>query len=1081
MAVTTRAALTTQDSLAIYVGRGLEYLWLLTAVLVPLIFVPTDFMLSEAVNAYVEVPKTTALRTLVGLMTILWILECALKGGLTKQYNLANYPTRLKNWLIEEPSRWVVVAATVYVVVAIITTILSQNFWISLWGEVSGQFGYSAYTTVSYFFLFAIIATHLKTQSQLWRLLGVIVATGVLVALYGIIQHYDLDPLNQGEAGLVRVASTMANSVFAGSALVITTLMTIGVGLMALDRLGWSPARIVLWVALIAAQMMAVYWTGARGSWVLGVPAGLLAMLVLAPLAFSPRTLSWATETLLVVGSGLLILLVGAVVLAVYVFTGAFLWQALLGAVAFMLLVGFAFKPGAFAKTLLIMGSGLVLSALIVFGTPSPSGSQGAGGDSDSGFGQVQERLTSVGSQVTGRGVSYRTDIWDASLGLVVNRPWFEYEDLSLSFLRPLVGYGPELFKYTFPLESPLGGLLSHAHNFWLHHFVEQGVLGFFSSLSLFIAFFFVGAIQLWSNRGTYSTTHKWILVALLATMVGRSVELMAGVARESDLVLFWVLLAIFVVLPSNMRSSEEAEIAPAPERAPPPVSRRERRGARPGRRERRAGRLNRGHGGQMSPRLGTGIVLVSAVVVFIGWLSWDKNIDYAWAATLAASSRATFYDTENDRRLQESHRLMSKAIAKAPDVPAYYHNLAGIYDAYRQFAVNNPDRQAQSCTEFFNLEPSGDASSQIDQNYADCARAAYLTNLKGFQKNRTSPQGKLALANFTLQLALMDYKREDEDAIQPDEETIQYFKELTQMLPSQYHLRNALATVYIRLGQPQKALEPLDESLLLTQGTTASSQALYLKGLAYRRTYDLENANGTADRPLDHLQSAIDQFEQSLTVFGDSPDGRQARRQLLAAYDATVVAHLQENEAEETFAVLDRYLSVSEGSGNSARAFYLQGVAYRQLDELGKAADSLELGLSVDENGPHAPEIHRLLAGVYPTTGDQAQANEHANLAVAVGHLQQDQGQQALFVLEGLLSTGQGSTNSARALYLQGVAYRQLDELEKAADSLEQGLEVEEDGPLATKSHLQLAEIYAALGQQDLADKHSIPDDAQN
>ena len=188
-AIRTEATLT-QVALIPYVERAIEVLWILAAVLVPLIFVPKFSILSEAVNAYVEVPKTTVFRLLVGMMVILWVVEWALKGGLHKRYSMAGYSTRIWNWVAEQPSRWVVVAAIFYVTVAIISTFLSQNLWISMWGEVSGQFGYSAYTTVSYFFLFVIIATHLKTKNQLWRLLAAIVATGALVALYSIVQRF---------------------------------------------------------------------------------------------------------------------------------------------------------------------------------------------------------------------------------------------------------------------------------------------------------------------------------------------------------------------------------------------------------------------------------------------------------------------------------------------------------------------------------------------------------------------------------------------------------------------------------------------------------------------------------------------------------------------------------------------------------------------------------------------------------------------------------------------------------------------------------------------------------------------------
>jgi len=63
-----------------WIQRSLEALWLLTVALVPLAFINRDSISSEAVIAYVEVPKITLLRTLVGLIAILWLVEWGLLG-----------------------------------------------------------------------------------------------------------------------------------------------------------------------------------------------------------------------------------------------------------------------------------------------------------------------------------------------------------------------------------------------------------------------------------------------------------------------------------------------------------------------------------------------------------------------------------------------------------------------------------------------------------------------------------------------------------------------------------------------------------------------------------------------------------------------------------------------------------------------------------------------------------------------------------------------------------------------------------------------------------------------------------------
>ena len=691
---------------SIYVERGIEGLWLLTAALVPLIFVPTDFMLSEAVNAYVEVPKTTAFRFLVGLMTILWIAEWVLKGGLNKQYGVANYPGRIGSWLSEQPGRWVVVAAVFYVAVAIITTFLSQSLWISLWGEVSGQFGYSLYTTFSYFMLFVIIVTHLKTRPQLWRLLGVIVVTGALVSLYGILQHYDLDPLNLGEGGFTRVSATMANPVFTGAVLVTTGLLTLGVAVAVLDMKGWSPLHVAAWVTLIVAQFITAYWTGSRGSWLIGMPAGLVAFLFLLGLAEGSTVLARRLPIFLgllgaLVLLGIMVLLGQLVMLGQVgipgtpVFVVLLVLASLLGLVTVVpaAMASLATRTGpnrwrtlrvismwlpardipglrVFPRAFIVLMLAMVIAYLVIWLTPDPAGSSAG------------DRLSSITSETSERGASFRTDIWSSSLGLIWNRPWFEYEDLSISYLRPLVGYGPDLFKYVFPLENTRGGLLSQAHNFVLHHWVEQGILGLFSSLSLFVSFFLVGLIQLWRNRGTYSTTHKLILVTLLATVAGRTAEMMVGVAREPDLVLFWIILAVFVALPSVMRPpAQTSTVVNVPDSTAAP--RRERR------RERRRGRGGGGRSGAaaVSPLRVTGVALVSALVVFIGWLSWDKNVDYAWAARIAASAQ----DDLGGGNLQGAEMKIQRAIGKAPDIPLYYNALAGVYDLPQTYRREQP------------------------------------------------------------------------------------------------------------------------------------------------------------------------------------------------------------------------------------------------------------------------------------------------------------------------------------------------------------------------------------------------------
>ena len=187
----------------------------------------------------------------------------------------------------------------------------------------------------------------------------------------------------------------------------------------------------------------------------------------------------------------------------------------------------------------------------------------------------AQQRFASVTGEVFSGNFSNRGDIWKGSLLLMQTHPWFDFDELSLSWLQPIVGYGPDLFRYTYLLVSvPLdAGLLpaepDHAHNFFLNQGVEQGILGLLSSMGIFLAPFLVGGYQLIKRRLTYPDIYKLVLIGLLATLGGRLLEQMVGVTRVSDLMLFWVLLGVFAALPVVMQSpntvTNEATASPVP------------------------------------------------------------------------------------------------------------------------------------------------------------------------------------------------------------------------------------------------------------------------------------------------------------------------------------------------------------------------------------------------------------------------------------------------------------------------------------------------------------------------------------
>ena len=113
-----------ETTLALWINRSIEALWLLTVVLVPLAFLGRSegqnfYAVSEAVIGYVEVPKIALLRTLVGLMAILWLIEWGIQARRPPTSpnesegfwlrSTALIP-RLIGWLRGRPIRWLILA-----------------------------------------------------------------------------------------------------------------------------------------------------------------------------------------------------------------------------------------------------------------------------------------------------------------------------------------------------------------------------------------------------------------------------------------------------------------------------------------------------------------------------------------------------------------------------------------------------------------------------------------------------------------------------------------------------------------------------------------------------------------------------------------------------------------------------------------------------------------------------------------------------------------------------------------------------------------------------------------------------------
>jgi len=423
----------------------------------------------------------------------------------------------------------------------------------------------------------------------------------------------------------------------------------------------------------------------------------------------------------------------------------------------------------------------------------------------------VAERFTSITSQVGGGGMSGRLEIWKTSWLLSRYHPWPESESLGLAWLRPMIGYGPDLYRYVYFLESvPKGDDLSlpevhHAHNYYINQVVEEGILGLLGSMGIVVTVTVAGTFLLLRRTQEFSLTHKLFLIGLISLVSGRALEQMVGVGRVSDLTIAWILLGVFMALPAIAQTPKlELEKQPFPDSSRSQGSRR---------RGNQRGSRGSAPGAYRWLTMGVWMMLMVSLTLGIGFFSWFKAVNYPLAAREVAKAR----DYINQDDAQASLASLSRAIRLAPDVPPYYKFKASVYSAHLDLID----------TGILPREPECSFQASVTQvSYEQCLTdKIYQVRVQAIQPRPLYVRSRMTLAMTALNLAL------DDPHSYPPSEAILLYSEAVQLVPNDWRNLNRLAFAHLRFGESEKAMEPLVASLAVTGDHVYSAYALYLKG----------------------------------------------------------------------------------------------------------------------------------------------------------------------------------------------------------------------------------------------------------
>ena len=466
--------------------------------LLPLLITTESSFLSQDTYSRFEVPKTVFLKTTAGIMIILWILKDI---HLFFNLNYSGLKGRFQQPLSSIQGPHLLTAGVLSILTTtIIASALSSDFTTSVWGHQPGNDPFSLYSMVCYFAIFAIVASNLKSSNQVYRLLGTIILSGIIAAVYGVLEYLGIDFLSVNETdGYQRISSTLGNSLIAGSYFLVSIGVTTTTIYLTVNNATsphrWPKLLVSFLFAALLIQLTALIFTGSRGPWI--ATTTMLSVLFVTGFIFSNRR------------TGLI----------------AF------GIVSIAICIAMALSTGL-TNLKTNQGSEATVPQSTSLMSQSPLG-----------------RASSISTVASG-GLSGRIYTWSAGIKVALERPPIPEAKNYGNLTRFLAGHGPEMMEFAFLTTAPPYGLLripatpDQAHNIILHYWMEQGVLGLIASLFLFAipAWILVWTVK---NHRLSGDKNIWICVGLCVTLVGYGAEQQIGISKVNGMVLHFVILGI--------------------------------------------------------------------------------------------------------------------------------------------------------------------------------------------------------------------------------------------------------------------------------------------------------------------------------------------------------------------------------------------------------------------------------------------------------------------------------------------------------------------------------------------------------
>lgn len=561
--------------------------WLTALIITPLFFnIHSDRVF--------EPDKLTLLRSIAVVMASAWLVKFVDQQAWQQRGRLS--------WRHEE-SIWkmpFVLPVTLIAIVYLISTLFSVTPSVSWAGSYQRLQG--TYTTLSYIAIFGVIITTMRTRAQVRRLATIAIIVSIPIAFYGVLQHFDQDPLPWGGNTQRRIAGHMGNAIFIGAYLIMIIPLVVAriiksfTNILNDEELSYADViRSSIYIFTLVLQLLAIFWSQSRGPLV-GILVGMFAfvLIVLVSLRnaaedkrpFQGKDLLWSLLLILPVLAALFLSDMVTTRFSPTVSLATFF--GIVGLVIVVMFVLVAMQRGWHWLwlswiLLAVVGAGW----FVLFNVPSAVTEGYADTPVVSGIFEAYDawrELPNVGRLGTvleddSRTGRVRVLIWEGALELLQPHEPLQFPDGSrdqFNFLRPLIGYGPEsmyvAYNRFYPPElatiEARNASPDRSHNETFDALVITGVLGYLLWQWLYLSVFYYGFKWL----GVLRTRRDSLL--LIGLWIGVGLLVMVGFVAWRGLVYFGVafpfgsiggvvLYLIYYALFARSPAEEEEAIRP--------------------------------------------------------------------------------------------------------------------------------------------------------------------------------------------------------------------------------------------------------------------------------------------------------------------------------------------------------------------------------------------------------------------------------------------------------------------------------------------------------------------------------------